>query len=1615
MILSNNTFADSVYRTLKTITGVNVNKEFTIVFNEELNPVTISSEYFKIVTDDKSEENVSVIVEADSKDKKIVRIKSYHRFTQGKKYKIVVSPGVRNKDDIRLGTGIIQPFTVKNFYAGLPVEGGIIIIGNEAYALEYLVKNSSKKNEILKGQYKVFYIDETMKNKIKDVIGGEFVDGTTLPPGYNFREPLYYTDAKGERSVYKWNIVYEEFRKEVPKINFFVTVNEKNPSEKVLMYKIKQIIGVENVKYFRMDSSTNYYKIDEPYIFSSSELNDKITLYSASMTKLAQADVYNLIEGSVWRNLEILEAKPDGNSAGNIINNGYVAADEDGYIVYNNTGDGGKLYVNDTNGVYHAVISDDFAQYINISDGWIYYSNYGDKGKLYKMRTDGSEKMKLSDDRVVFLNVMGDYIYYTNYSDKGQIYRIRKDGRSDVEYIMKDGKVVKNDEIGKGEKVLKNIDDEAYFLNIVGEWIYYSNVSDHYRVYAVNMAGNYRIRLSDEGASSIQVVDDWIYFTNNRGELKKVKKDGSKETKELGGVVAKFKRGYFFNVVNDWIYYSNAADSNRLYKIKIDGSENIRMTREAVTYISVVYNTVYFVSNGELYTVPASSIGKTRPKKVEKVTSGKKVIQVDDIKVTIPYEKVNDKIEILENEFLPTKVPGILSDNRMRQLVVQWDRERVSVYNGVRRYRGKLIGYNQYINLEMTIPSQMISHETTIKIYNNPGTRSGYIEMESDIILSTDSKDTTKLRVGDVITIYEDERLTTPLRSATVTRIGDKNKAIFRNMDLDRFGVDKYYISIRRNGKAPSKGTEFALDGVPEIITNIKKTTKDKDFEGLGLDGRDFYIPGFKIEKTNQNGANRKDVYAKIFVATGSKVIAGQDKGLRPFDNSNLYDSSDANGKFDWQGSRFQSIDVNLDKGTERSAAERESLIQENVNYVIAQVNGNMENFSRKDARRVADKIEESDYTADILEKSNKQLQNIHKNRIEQVESIIELITDELFEEIEMNRDSYGKVLKGERFNIFIVSKYKFQASPDAQGSRPSVIEWVVSDPAPITVASEGIPKQPKLKTQTVRYGEYVELSVAPKVGETAYLIPVWDEKFSEEEYLQFIKGTWFENVAKIENGEIISSWIDDAVNWESQDGSWDFRRNGKYKKFIDDENIVMMEGDGKTRRMRIPTGIRYEPKEMAGKYWNEVLKTNHDDIKKKICAIYELTKEGIEIDKNKIDERIKIIDLNKYQTNGILSGTYEKDDLFKTIIAKEYDNSQYYAPNVKYKLVIKNEVGASGEAEGTLTVDNQPPIVSRELINTENRTSDGKIYIKLGGQLIYRDTYDYRSYVYIYKDNLDQYSNVELLEAAVASGEVIKEPMSKGDAARIPIPRLKPTYAIANTPDEIDGLRDNRSYIVVVADEVGNLKELQPIVVYVNTLELEKVVLDLENAYREEVFYQKDMALMKSKIDDINDMITLIKSNKRADVYPTQTEIDKLVKDTIEKMEELGVPRASKANDDLYVKNNLIKFTRYLRDYYERFKVLDIENLEDRDLIWLPRTFGASAGYKVNIQWESSDENLLRTRDSGGNEMDRGEVDATNVEKTVELRVKCMKDGKEIFGRSFTLKIKARIGSTTP
>ncbi|MBV7275369.1 DUF5050 domain-containing protein [Clostridium sp. PL3] len=199
---------------------------------------------------------------------------------------------------------------------------------------------------------------------------------------------------------------------------------------------------------------------------------------------------------------------------------------------------------------------------------WIYYSNFDDKGKLYKMKTDGTGIQKVIDENAKFINVIGDWIYYISYDDENScINKIKIDGSSRTSLIEYDRHI----------KFLNVYEDKIYYILSNNE----ADVKNYY--YSIN-------ELKTDGTNVGEVFrfetcssPQYFYLSGNYGyclvnkygghsynnAICRLSLDSSNKSTML------VSNAITFNVSEGWIYYGTF---NEIRRIKVDGKEDKKIT-----------------------------------------------------------------------------------------------------------------------------------------------------------------------------------------------------------------------------------------------------------------------------------------------------------------------------------------------------------------------------------------------------------------------------------------------------------------------------------------------------------------------------------------------------------------------------------------------------------------------------------------------------------------------------------------------------------------------------------------------------------------------------------------------------------------------------------------------------------------------------------------------------------------------------------------------------------------------------------------------------------------------------------------------------------------------------
>jgi len=297
-----------------------------------------------------------------------------------------------------------------------------------------------------------------------------------------------------------------------------------------------------------------------------------------------------------------------GNSQGNTLNRGLIT-NQGEWIYYSDKG----IYKEGVDGKNKTKIAEDEAWYLNVVGEWIYFVNVSDAYTLYKVKIDGTQKTKMNSEISGDLNVVGDWIYYietqrvqtsSGLDDYTNLWKMKIDGTSKTkiydnvksrsgyiigtisnlyatpnmlyfnlhQYEGEDNGIYKMDINGVKMDLLNG--ECCVYTNYGDKWIYYRQFGN-LDIYKMKYDGSERTKLSEtkntkiDANFSMNVAGNWIYFCENG--LYKMKIDGTEKA------IISDDDCEQINVLGDWIYFDDKINSDRLYKIKTDGSVRARV------------------------------------------------------------------------------------------------------------------------------------------------------------------------------------------------------------------------------------------------------------------------------------------------------------------------------------------------------------------------------------------------------------------------------------------------------------------------------------------------------------------------------------------------------------------------------------------------------------------------------------------------------------------------------------------------------------------------------------------------------------------------------------------------------------------------------------------------------------------------------------------------------------------------------------------------------------------------------------------------------------------------------------------------------------------------------
>ncbi|WP_446897188.1 DUF5050 domain-containing protein [Clostridium sp. LBM24168] len=700
-------------------------------------------------------------------------------------------------------------------YAKLPSNS--IMIGSNVYDAAYLNNPTNLANindQLMNNLGNIYFIKDS---KAQDIFTGSPVDDSQLISKVG--STLTYYTATGARQKIVAGADGEYGDPSSVNTNMFaivnVTYNTITTGLNMYTVKVPQVEGVSNASYFKAgDSAITPLTDMATYIGNNSSGSGILLSIFASDGTTELANGYMRLNegtstsGSVNSSVILtataaqnpLDDTVHGNTAVNLSNTGFAAIDEDNsWIYYENTGDKNKLYRKSVTGVEDEVISNDEVQYINVVGDWVYYSNYSDNGKIYKIRTDGTQRQKISDDMASCINVVGDKIYYINNSDRARIYVQDSQGRRQV------------------------LSDSARQLSVGDNFLFYINTSDGNKLYSSNLLNNYsKTKLSDIDTESISAINDYlIFYTGKDGNLYRSMGSATNNPTPLGIITNVPQKGGStsgLNAVDDKatvicalddnnIYYTSYADGNKIYKLDSTGN-GYKIADAPASYLNVAGDMLYYMNKGKAYVISKDSDGTAKGTAIKKPKLTEKVVDV--------YQLPSYSTDDISKFNFPERVAAIMSDGTIRQLVVNWDKDNPKIKKGVYNFTGTILGYGTKVTMTVAIDSGSINADN-VTVVNEAGKK------DSVTVDGTN----TKLKPGDIISVYTNMSDTKPVKTAVVD---DNYKAVLTGMDFDPDGTT-IYVTVTSADKA--EGSKVAVPCPAEAPTGFYVNAQEEKITGL--------------------------------------------------------------------------------------------------------------------------------------------------------------------------------------------------------------------------------------------------------------------------------------------------------------------------------------------------------------------------------------------------------------------------------------------------------------------------------------------------------------------------------------------------------------------------------------------------------------------------------------------------------------------------------------------------------------------------------------------------------------------------------------------------------------
>lgn len=283
-----------------------------------------------------------------------------------------------------------------------------------------------------------------------------------------------------------------------------------------------------------------------------------------------------------------------GNTSGNLNNRG-LFCEYDGYVYFSNAYDQRKLYRMKPDGSELKRIADVPVEFINVYDDTIYfYQTPGADNQIFGLGglygicwTDinGRAGMNVYDKSICnSLTMCGPKLYYQHYESSEGITLYEVDLNSGDKKKISDkevfcstpvnGKLMTyNPELGYSLSLFNTDTDQyelfdqntrAYNIIVDGNYIYFMDIDDSYKIYRMGINDYRKTKVVDEKVDLFNVYGDYIYYQKSGPDspgLMRSRIDGSSAELIASG---NFKN---INCTSEYTYFYPFDDSSTIYRV----------------------------------------------------------------------------------------------------------------------------------------------------------------------------------------------------------------------------------------------------------------------------------------------------------------------------------------------------------------------------------------------------------------------------------------------------------------------------------------------------------------------------------------------------------------------------------------------------------------------------------------------------------------------------------------------------------------------------------------------------------------------------------------------------------------------------------------------------------------------------------------------------------------------------------------------------------------------------------------------------------------------------------------------------------------------------------------